>query len=87
MAHAGNRVKRDAFGYDPRGFDDVMGPLPSELEAMETLGLIVAEFKSDPSSTACFDIRIVQKAIEQVGAFEARYRRFFAKYGRDPRKW
>lgn len=78
---------RIQMSYDVRNFEDAWGPMPSELAAMETLGLIVAEFKSDPQSVACFDVRIVQKAIKQVDAFEARYKRFFARVGRDPSKW
>jgi len=31
-------------------------------EAVEVLGLIVAEFKSDPMSVQCFDLRVVERA-------------------------
>lgn len=34
----------------------------NDSDAHELLGLIVAEFKSDPMSTQCFDLRIVQRA-------------------------
>jgi len=43
-----------------------------EREAIEILGLIVAEFKSDPLSVQCFDLRVVERAkyvtarIEQI---------------------
>jgi hypothetical protein len=30
-------------------------------EGMELLGLIAAEFKSDPMSVQCFDLRIVER--------------------------
>lgn len=35
-------------------------------EMFEVLDLIVAEFKSDPMSTACFDRRIIDRAISIV---------------------
>ncbi len=31
-------------------------------EAIEVLALIVAEFKSDPMSVQCFDLRLVERA-------------------------
>lgn len=67
--------------------DDDMGPLPTEWEQHEILSLIVAEFKSDPMSVQCFDQRIVDRSIASVDAFEQRYRSFFRRHGRDPRKW
>lgn len=35
-----------------------------EMRAEKILALIVAEFKSDPKSVQCFDLRIVKEAIE-----------------------
>jgi len=35
-------------------------------EAVELLGLIVAEWKSDPMSVQCFDLRLVEKATKLV---------------------
>lgn len=35
-------------------------------EAFTLLGLISAEFQSDPSSVACFDLRIVQRVKDCV---------------------
>jgi hypothetical protein len=37
----------------------------------EVLGLIVAEFRSDPTSVACFDRRLVDRATQLVAAHEA----------------
>lgn len=37
----------------------------------DILGLIVAEFKSDPLSTQCFDQRIVKRAIELYERWES----------------
>lgn len=34
----------------------------NEMEALEILNLIVAEFESDPMSVQCFDLRIVERA-------------------------
>lgn len=59
-----------------------LGPSPEEIRYQKCLKLIVAEFKSDPSSTACFDIRIVQQAIKLVDEYEQRHARYFRKYGR-----
>lgn len=33
-------------------------------EAVELLGVIVAEWKSDPHSVQCFDLRTVERAIK-----------------------
>src|SRR4051812_39839568 len=37
----------------------------------EVLGLIVAEFKSDPTAVQCFDLRLVARACELVAEHEA----------------
>ena len=39
-------------------------------EAVELLGVVVAEWKSDPQSVQCFDLRIVQRAKEVVERLE-----------------
>lgn len=39
-------------------------------EAVELLGLIVAEWKSDPTSVQCFDLRTVERAKEVVARLE-----------------
>ena len=36
-------------------------------EALYVLGVIVAEFESDPMSVQCFDLRIVERAKAIVG--------------------
>lgn len=38
-----------------------------EREAVQLLGLVVAEWKSDPTSVQCFDLRTVERA-KQVSA-------------------
>lgn len=43
-------------------------------EAVELLGLVVAEWNTDPNSVQCFDLRIVQRAREVVDLLE-HYRR------------
>ena len=37
-----------------------------EKRAIELLGIITAEFKSDPTSVQCFDLRIVNEAVAAV---------------------
>lgn len=37
---------------------------------LELLGLIVAEWKTDPVSVQCFDLRIVQEAKELMEKYE-----------------
>jgi len=37
-----------------------------ERRAVQLLGIIVAEFQSDPMSVQCFDLRIVNEAIATV---------------------
>ena len=39
--------------------------------AIELLGIIVAEFESDPSSVACFDLRIVNESKAVIKTLEA----------------
>lgn len=41
-----------------------------EKEACELLDVIVAEFKSDPKSVACFDLRIVERSKYVVAMLE-----------------
>lgn len=36
----------------------------NQMEAFRLLGLIDAEFQTDPTSTQCFDLRIVQRVRE-----------------------
>lgn len=38
-------------------------------EALTLIDLIAAEFESDPSSVACFDLRIVER-VKKCAAFE-----------------
>lgn len=46
-----------------RGFD-------LKRRGMELLGLVVAEWKSDPMSVQCFDLRIVAEATRVVDEYE-----------------
>ena len=39
-------------------------------EAVRVLGLIVAEFKSDPQAVQCFDLRVVKRAEECIKELE-----------------
>lgn len=50
---------------------------PDEIrdESMRVLDIIAAEFKSDPQSVRCFDLRIVKRAIEITDEYRARRRR------------
>jgi len=41
-----------------------------EKEAFKILGLVVAEWKSDPMSVQCFDLRIVERAKYVVARLE-----------------
>lgn len=62
-----------------------LGPVEAEMFAL--LDLIDAEWRSDPSSTACFDLRLVAK----VRAVVEKHRKaakpttdYMAKHGRSP---
>lgn len=48
-------------------------PAPSEIAMYLALKPIVSEFQSDPTSVACFDLRIVRKAIWIVEKFEGHF--------------
>lgn len=37
---------------------------------MEILGIIVEEWRTDPTSVQCFDLRIVQEAIELIAKYK-----------------
>ena len=54
----------DKFGerldIDPRN-PEYAPPRPVHPEAIELIGLIAAEFRSDPMSVQCFDKRIVER--------------------------
>lgn len=39
-------------------------------EAVTLLGVVVAEWKSDPASVACFDLRVVERAKTVVAELE-----------------
>jgi len=55
---------------------------PDEIrnEGMRLLDAIAAEFKSDPQSVQCFDLRIVQRTIEVADEYRARASRL-ARFG------
>ena len=44
------------------GLKELEKRIQLDIDAHKTLALIVAEFKSDPLSTQCFDKRIVEEA-------------------------
>jgi hypothetical protein len=48
-------------------------------DAETILDLIAAEFQSDPQSVQCFDLRVVERAIELSKAWQARQRQRSAK--------
>lgn len=45
----------------PRAQRELSDEVDNWTEAFELLGLIDAEFRSDPTSTQCFDARIVER--------------------------
>ena len=63
MKHS-KTMKRVRSGQHGVG-DFTFTPDPADVadrEAWQILGLIVAEFESDPQSVACFDLRVVERA-------------------------
>ncbi len=48
--------------------------------ALKILHIIVAEFKSDPISTQCFDKRIVEEAIEISEEYSQRQQKTTKRY-------
>ena len=55
---------------EPRLTDAAMQKMHERMkledEALDLLGLIVAEFESDPMSVQCFDLRTVERAKQVV---------------------
>ena len=49
----------------------MIAPTQAQIEALELLKLIDAEFQSDPMSVQCFDLRIVKRVNECVTALTA----------------
>lgn len=46
----------------PKAIKDMEEVFALKNEAVELLGLVSAEFESDPKSVQCFDLRIVERA-------------------------
>jgi len=61
---------------------DIITSFRNDDEAHALLDLINAEFKSDPTSTQCFDRRIV----ERVALCVQRRKEYVAKYGKEGSK-
>jgi len=62
--------------HSKRSFGPAPEPLPSEIAMYLCLSPIVAEFKSDPMSVQCFDLRVVARAKWIVEKFEGRFARW-----------
>ena len=64
----GNEIDTDP--REPRRFEraPIFPHEPDYPEALELIGLIAAEFKSDPQSVQCFDKRIVERVIALADA-------------------
>lgn len=45
--------------------------------AVELLGLVVAEWKSDPQSVACFDLRTVERAKAVIAEIEPLMKKYY----------
>ena len=60
---------------DPRLTDEAVAEMEANFdnqrEAFRLLALIDAEFRTDPLSTQCFDLRVVQQVRECVAKREA----------------
>lgn len=50
-------------------------------EAWEVLALITSEFKSDPMSVQCFDLRVVEKAIALVDEHKKLKQKYYPLIG------
>lgn len=64
---------------------DELGPIEAEMFAL--LDLIDAEWRSDPTSVQCFDLRLVAKVRAVVEKYRARVKpttAYMAKMGRSP---
>jgi hypothetical protein len=59
------------FRMKPRAEAQMERRFKAQAEAEELLGLIVAEFESDPMSVQCFDERIVERAKRCVATLKA----------------
>jgi hypothetical protein len=53
-------------------FDRFSPPSLEECEMARLLDLIEAEWRSDPSSVACFDLRIVEDVRKALASFKER---------------
>jgi len=52
---------RTELRYNARTERAIEDDITNRKEAMELLDLIDAEFRTDPTSTQCFDLRIVER--------------------------
>lgn len=77
MAHASNRLKGE-IGLTPAYERAMEAKFRNDAEAHTLLGLINAEFQSDPSSVACFDLRIVERVRECVIRYEEYRKKYLA---------
>lgn len=59
----------------PKYFHCDLPPTAEEAEAVRLLGLIDAEWRSDPASVACFDLRMVEDVRRALASFNERERR------------
>ena len=59
-------MRSDSFFLSDKAARDIEMSFDNDREAHELLALIDAEFRSDPQSVQCFDLRIVQRVRECV---------------------
>ena len=61
---------RSEFRLKPRAERELESGFALKCDGMRLLGLVVAEWKSDPMSVQCFDLRIVEEAKRVVAEYE-----------------
>lgn len=67
-------------------FDRFSPPTLEECEMARLLDLINAEWQSDPSSVACFDLRIVEDVRKALASFKEREAKANRELRRTPRR-
>lgn len=69
-------MTHDPINLSPKARREIEEEFDNTVEAFKLLDLIDAEFRTDPTSVQCFDLRIVQRVRECVAkhtTFTERY--------------
>lgn len=69
-------MRRNEPRLSPQAERDIEASFDNQREAWLLLDLIDAEFRSDPMSVQCFDLRVVERVRERVAKHKEHVRRY-----------